>query len=98
MLSKVWDEITYPFSNFKGATGEVWEWINKIHPTSYKGCNYLCMLGLIDNCMYSSDELFQRSRERYSAGYFIRCEAAREMNTKITPEWAQEQFVTRVLT
>ena len=23
-----WDEITYPFSNFNGATVEVWEWIN----------------------------------------------------------------------
>ena len=27
MLSKVWDIITYPFPNFKGATAEVWEWI-----------------------------------------------------------------------
>ena len=25
---KVWDEITYPFSNFNGATVEVWEWIS----------------------------------------------------------------------
>ena len=25
---KVWDEITYPFPNFKGATIEVWEWIS----------------------------------------------------------------------
>ena len=25
---KVWDEITYPFLNFKGATGEVWKWIS----------------------------------------------------------------------
>ena len=25
---KVWDGITYPFPNFKGATVEVWEWIS----------------------------------------------------------------------
>ena len=24
----VWDEITYPFPNFNGATVEVWEWIS----------------------------------------------------------------------
>ena len=23
----MWDEITYPFQNFSGATVEVWEWI-----------------------------------------------------------------------
>ena len=28
MPSKMWDEITYPFANFNGATVEVWEWIN----------------------------------------------------------------------
>ena len=27
MISKVWDEITYPFQNFNGATVQVWEWI-----------------------------------------------------------------------
>ena len=27
-LSKVWDEIIYPFPNFNGATGEVWEMIS----------------------------------------------------------------------
>ena len=26
--SKVWDEITYPFLNFNGATAEVWEGIS----------------------------------------------------------------------
>ena len=26
--SKVWDEITYPFPNFNGATVEVWEWLS----------------------------------------------------------------------
>ena len=30
---KVWDEITYPFTNFNGATIEVWEWIS--NPTLY---------------------------------------------------------------
>ena len=24
----MWDEITYPFSNFNGSTIEVWEWIS----------------------------------------------------------------------
>ena len=33
MPSKMWDEITYPFLNFNGAT-------------LYNGCNYLSMLGL----------------------------------------------------
>ena len=28
MPSKVWDEITYPFPNFNGATIEVREWMN----------------------------------------------------------------------
>ena len=31
MLSDVWDEIIYPFPNFKGTTVEVWEW-KKVHP------------------------------------------------------------------
>ena len=29
---KVWDEITYPFPNFNGATIEVWEWISNYIP------------------------------------------------------------------
>ena len=29
---KMWIEITYPFSNFKGATVEVWEWISNFIP------------------------------------------------------------------
>ena len=28
MPRKMWDEITYPFPNFNGATVEVWEWIS----------------------------------------------------------------------
>ena len=32
MPRKVWDEITYPFSNFNGATVEVWEWIDNFIP------------------------------------------------------------------
>ena len=28
----MWDEITYPFSNFNGATVEVWEWISYFIP------------------------------------------------------------------
>ena len=29
---KVWDEIAYPYPNFKGATVEVWEWIGSFIP------------------------------------------------------------------
>ena len=29
---KVWDEITYPFPNFNGATVEVWKWISNFIP------------------------------------------------------------------
>ena len=52
----------------------------------------------IEWCVYSSDELFQRSRECYFLVYFPSCEATREINTKITLEWAQKQFVSRVHT
>ena len=37
--------------------------------------------------MYSSEELFQRSREGYFGVYFPSCEATSEINTKITHEW-----------
>ena len=30
MPIKLWDEITYPFPNFNGATVEVWEWISTV--------------------------------------------------------------------
>ena len=46
--------------------------------------------------MYSSDELFQRSLEGYFGVYFPSCKATREINTKMTLEWTQKQFVTRV--
>ena len=39
-----------------------------------------------------------RSRECYFGVYFPRCCATREINTKITLEWAHKQFVTRVHT
>ena len=32
MPCKVWDEITYPFSNFNGCTVEVWEWMSNSIP------------------------------------------------------------------
>ena len=32
MPGKVWDEITYPFPNFKSCTVEVWEWIGNFIP------------------------------------------------------------------
>ena len=27
---KVWDEITFAFSNFNGAAAEAWEWMNNV--------------------------------------------------------------------
>ena len=48
--------------------------------------------------MYSSAELFQGSQEGYFGVYFLSCEAKREINTKITFEWVQKQFVMRVHT
>ena len=45
--------------------------------------------------MYSSDKLFQHSWDGYFGDYFQSCETTREINTKITLEWAQKQFVTR---
>ena len=29
---EMWDEITYPFPNFNGATVEVWEWTSNFIP------------------------------------------------------------------
>ena len=29
---KMWNEITYPFPNFNGATIELWEWVNNFIP------------------------------------------------------------------
>ena len=43
-------------------------------------------------CMYSSNELSQRSREGYFGVYFQSCETTRDTNTKITLEWAQKQL------
>ena len=41
--SDVWDEITYPFTNFNGATIEVWEWIsNFIQPFIMVAITYPC--------------------------------------------------------
>ena len=48
--------------------------------------------------MYLSDELLQRSQEGCFGVYFPSCEAAREINTKITLEWAQKQFIMGVHT
>ena len=48
--------------------------------------------------MYSRGERFMRSREGYFDVYFPSCAATREINTKITLEWVQKQFVTRVHT
>ena len=47
-------------------------------------------------CLFSSDELCERSREGYFGVYFPSCDATREINTKITHDWAQKQLVTRV--
>ena len=48
--------------------------------------------------MYSSDELFQHSREGYFGVYFPSCEATREINIKITLVWVQKQLDTRIHT
>ena len=39
MPSKVWDEITYPFLNFNGATVEVLGMDKEFDPTYFNGCN-----------------------------------------------------------
>ena len=49
-------------------------------------------------CMYSSDELFQSSWEGYFGVYCPSCEATRAINTKITLDQAQKQFIRRVHT
>ena len=45
MPSKVWDEITYPFPIFNGATIEGWEWISNFISHFFNGFNYLSMSG-----------------------------------------------------
>ena len=40
----MWDEITYPFINFNGATIDVKEWISNL--SLHCACDYLSMLGL----------------------------------------------------
>ena len=40
MLSKLENEITYPFPNFNGFTIEVWEWMISSIPTLYYACDY----------------------------------------------------------
>ena len=45
MPSKMWDEITYPFPNFNGATTEAWEWISNFI-SLYNRCDYLSMEGI----------------------------------------------------
>ena len=51
---------------------------------------------LIEYCLHSSGELFMRSREGYF-GVFPEL-LLREINTKITFEWAYKQFVTKLHT
>ena len=43
--SKVWDEITYPFSNFQWLHHWSLDMDKQFHPTHYNGCNYLSMPG-----------------------------------------------------
>ena len=43
---KVWDEISYPITNFNGRTVEVGEWISKFVPHFTWECDYLSTLGL----------------------------------------------------
>ena len=46
MPSKVWDEITYTFTNFCGHTVEIWERIRDFIPILYNEFNYLSELYL----------------------------------------------------
>ena len=39
-------EITYPFSNFNGATVEIYRMGKLLHPSIFNGCNYLFVQGL----------------------------------------------------
>ena len=44
MPSYVWDEFTYPFTNFNGANAEVWEWISHFIPHLVMDViTYLCI-------------------------------------------------------
>ena len=45
MPGKVWDEITYPFTNLNGAPVDVWEWTTYFIPHFWAG-DYLFMLEL----------------------------------------------------
>ena len=47
--------------------------------------------------MYSSDELFQRSRKGYFVVYFPSCEATRVLNTKIRLESDIENLLHGVI-
>ena len=48
--------------------------------------------------MYLNANIFICSQDGHFVVYFPSCETAREINTKITLEWAHEQFITRVHT
>ena len=41
---KVWDEITFLFSNFNGVMVKVWEWIIDFIPHFFWACNYLYLI------------------------------------------------------
>ena len=53
MLSKVQDEITYPFLNLNGYTVKVFGKDKQLHPTLYNGWDYLSMQGLQLNQLLS---------------------------------------------
>ena len=55
---KMWDEITYPFSNQWCAAIEVWEWICNFIPHFYWVCDNLSMLELkIKPCYWKGSQL-----------------------------------------
>ena len=62
------------------------------------GYVYIYIYIYLEWCMWSRGELLNRSREGYFGVYFPRCATTREMNIKITLEWAHKQFVIRVHT
>ena len=52
MPSKVWDEITYPLSNFNGYSVEVWEWVRNFYIHFNNEYDYFSMLRL--KCIHDS--------------------------------------------
>ena len=44
LSSKMWDEITYPFSKFNGYTNEIWAWVSNFIPNFIMVLEYLSII------------------------------------------------------